>query len=146
MLIKEYAHERQGHPRYSPPVCVAARKSIQTGSPNEKHINTAFAERQNLKMRMQMRRFTRLTNGFSKLLQNHKHAIALHYFHYNFIRKHQAIKTTPAVMTSVADKVWTIVDFVELMERQEAMLGGQLSDYKPATSKKNDGPTFSLAV
>ena len=81
---------------------------------------------------MQSRRFTRLTNGFSKQLENHKHAIALHYFHYNFIRKHQTIKTTPAVMAGVADKVWTMLDFVSLMEREERLLRGRLSDYRPA--------------
>lgn len=83
-------------------------------------------------MRMQMRRFTRLTNGFSKKIENHKHAIALHYFYYNFIRKHQTIKTTPAVMAGVANKAWTMVDFVKLMEREEELLGGRISDYKPS--------------
>lgn len=81
---------------------------------------------------MMNRRFTRLTNAFSKQLENHEHAIALHHFHYNFIRKHMTIKTTPALMAGVADKVWTMVDFVRLMEREEKMLGGRLSDYKPA--------------
>jgi len=137
MLMKEYAVERQGYARYSPPVCIAARPSVQCGNPEEKHINTSFVERQNLTMRMQMRRFTRLTNGFSKTRANHEHAIALHYFHYNFIRKHQTIKTTPAVMAGCADKVWTMVDFVELLEREEKMLGGRLTDYKPAASKKD---------
>jgi len=87
---------------------------------------------------MAMRRFTRLTNGFSKRLENHKHAIALHYFHYNFIRKHQTIKTTPAVMAGVTDKEWTTIDFVNLLEREERMLKGRLTDYKPAMSKGVD--------
>jgi IS1 family transposase len=94
MLIKEYATERAGAARYSPPVCIAARPVVEVGNPDANHINNSFVERQNLTMRMQMRRFTRLTNGFSKKVENHQHAIALHYFHYNFIRKHQTIKTT----------------------------------------------------
>jgi hypothetical protein len=139
MLVKEYAAERQGYARYSPPVCVAARPSVLTGQPDIEHVNTSYVERQNLTMRMQMRRFTRLTNGFSKKIDNHKHAIALHYFHYNFIRKHQTIKTTPAVMAGVADKVWTMADFVALLEREEALLGGRLTDYKQAASKRAGG-------
>ena len=86
-------------------------------------------------MRMGMRRFTRLTNGFSKRLENHKHAVALHYFHYNFVRIHQTIKTTPAIAAGVANKVWTMVDLVELLEREERLLKGRLTDYKPAASK-----------
>jgi hypothetical protein len=81
-------------------------------------------------MRMQLRRFTRLTNAFSKTIQNHRHAIALHYFHYTFIRKHQTIKTTPAVAAGVAEKVRTMVDFVMVLENEEKMLGGRLTDYK----------------
>jgi IS1 family transposase len=135
-LIKEYASDFGGAGRYSPPICVAACPEILTGTPDPKHINTSYVERQNLTMRMSMRRFTRLTNGFSKRLENHKYAIALHYFHYNFIRVHQTIKTTPAVMAGVANKVWTMTDFVELLERGERLLGGRLTDYKPAASKK----------
>jgi IS1 family transposase len=136
MLIKEYAKEPGNtFARYSPPACVAARPTPVIGNPDADHINTSFVERQNLTMRMQMRRFTRLTNGFSKKIDNHKHAIALPYFHYNFIRRHQTLKTTPAVMAGVADHQWTMVEFVELMEREERLLGGRLTNYKPAASK-----------
>lgn len=134
MLMKEYKTERQGYARYSPPVCIAARPSVQCGNPDPLHINTSFVERQNLTMRMSMRRFTRLTNGFSKRRKNHEYAIALHYFHYNFIRKHETIKTTPAVMAGLAEKPWTMFDFVKLLEREEELLGGRVSDYKPAAS------------
>lgn len=130
MLVKQYANERTGAVRYSPAECIGATPSIIVGSPDEKHINTSFVERQNLTMRMGMRRFTRLTNGFSKRAENHKHAISLHYFNYNFIRRHQTIKTTPAVMAGVADRVWTMLDFVRLLEREEKLLGGRLTDYK----------------
>ena len=136
MLIKEYENDRAGQARYSPSVCTGTRTVVECGTPEVKHINTSFIERQNLTMRMQMRRFTRLSNGFSKKVENHQHAIALHYFHYNFIRKHQTIKTTPAVMAGIAEKVWTRVDFVELLEREETLLGGRLTDYKIAASKK----------
>ena len=81
-----------------------------------------------------MRRFTRLTNAFSKKIENHGHAIALHCFHYNFIRKHMTIKTAPAVMAGVADQQWTMVEFVQLLEREEALLGGRLTEYKAAAS------------
>jgi IS1 family transposase len=136
MLVKEYGTVHQGYARYSPPMVIGCHRTIETGNPDPAHVNTSFVERQNLTMRMSMRRFTRLTNGFSKRPQNHVHAIALHYFHYNFIRKHQTIKTTPAVMAGVADKVWTMVDFVTMLEREEELLGGRLTDYKPAASKR----------
>ncbi|MDB5318881.1 MAG: transposase [Phycisphaerales bacterium] len=136
MLVKQYGTERQGYARYSPPMCLGCYHSVQVGNPAGEHINTSFIERQNLTMRMGMRRFTRLTNGFSKRAENHKFAIALHYFHYNFIRRHQTIKTTPAVMARITDKIWTMVDFVKLMEREEELLGGRISDYKPAKPKK----------
>jgi IS1 family transposase len=136
MLIKEYAAPTEGQSRYSPPVCIAARPTPITGNPDPDHINTSYSERQNLTMRMSMRRFTRLTNGFSKRLKNHKYAIALHYFHYNFIRVHQTLKTTPAVAAGIADKVWTMLDFVELLEREERLLNGRVTNYKPSASKK----------
>lgn len=135
MLIKIYGATRPDHARYSPAVCTGARKDVVIGNPDEDHINTSYVERQNLTVRMQNRRFTRLTNAFSKKLSNHEYHVALMYFHYNFCRKHQTIKTTPAVMAGVADKVWTMVDFVEMLEQEEKIKGGRLTDYKPAASK-----------
>jgi IS1 family transposase len=137
-LIKYYGKPQDGQARYSPADVVAVESEAVCGSPIPSDISTSFIERQNLTVRMSMRRFTRLTNGFSKRLQNHKYAVALHYFHYNFIRKHQTIKTTPAVMADVTDKVWTMIDFVRLMETEERRLGGRISDYKPAASKRQD--------
>lgn len=93
MLIKEYTTPRDAAARYSPPIRVAARAEPVKGSPDAAHINTSYTERQNLTMRMSMRRFARLTNAFSKKIVNHEHAIALHHWHYNFARKHQTIKT-----------------------------------------------------
>jgi IS1 family transposase len=132
MLIKQYSKDRADNARYSPPVCVACHKLPLTGNPDRDHINTAYVERQNLSMRMGMRRFTRLTNGFSKKIENHQHMIALYYFNYNFIRRHQTIKTTPAVHAGVATKEWTMVDFVKLIEREEELLGRRITDYKPS--------------
>jgi IS1 family transposase len=137
MLIKQYAHPREGHVRYSPPEFVCATPEVRSGAPDRKHINTSFVERQNLSMRMGMRRFTRLTNGFSKRIENHKHMVALYYFHYNFVRVHQTIKTTPAMMAGVANKEWTMVDFVQLLEREEMLLKGRLTSYKPSACKKD---------
>ena len=135
-LIKLYSKPAEGFARYSPPEVVGVEREVKCGSPEPRCISTSFIERQNLTMRMGMRRFTRLTNAFSKRLENHKHAVALHYFHYNFIRVHQTIKTTPAMAASVADKVWTMVDFVQLLEREENLLGGRLTDYKPNPRKR----------
>lgn len=134
-IVKEYKTPQQTVARYSPPVCVGCRRTALIGNPVSSNISTSIIERQNLTIRMSSRRFTRLTNAFSKRLENHKHAVALHYFHYNFIRKHQTIKTTPAVMAGVADKVWTMIDFVRLLEREERLLGGRLSDYKASRAK-----------
>lgn len=117
---------------YSPGKVVASHTEHVCGTPIREDVSTSFIERQNLTVRMSMRRFTRLTDGFSKRLQNHKYAIALHYFHYNFIRKHQTIKTTPAVMADVTDKVWTMIDFVRQLEIEENRIGGRITDYKPA--------------
>ena len=144
MLIKMYAHPREGQVRYSPSTLTGYIKQELIGSPDLDHVSTSYVERQNLTVRMQMRRFTRLTNGFSKRLQNHKYAVALHYFHYNFIRRHQTIKTTPAVAAGVANKAWTMVDFVKLMEREERLLGGRISDYKPSGRKGDDQPEMTL--
>jgi hypothetical protein len=138
-LIKVYGKPfGSAHRHNVPDVCLGAIKTPTIGNPDNAHISTSFVERQNLTMRMGMRRFTRLTNGHLKKFENHQHAIALHYFHYNFIRKHETIKTTPALMAGVADKVWTMVDFVKMLEREEELLGGRLTDYKPAASKRAD--------
>jgi IS1 family transposase len=117
-LIKVYAGVSDGNPeaKYSPPVCCGARKEPVRGWPDADHISTSFVERSNLTMRMAVRRFTRLTNGFSKKIDNHGHAVALHFMHYNFCRKHQSLKgQTPAMAAGVADHVWTISELVALL-------------------------------
>ena len=119
MLVKMYGHvgdERRQETRYSPSECIGARKEVVMGNPNPDDINTSYVERQNLTMRMSIRRFTRLTNAFSKKLENHVHAIALHFMHYNFCRVHGTIRTTPAIAARVTDRVWDVADIVDMVD------------------------------
>ncbi|MBX9655251.1 IS1 family transposase [bacterium] len=115
MLIKLYGEARDGQARYSPAVCTGCKKSKVTGRPDPEHVSTSYVERQNLTMRMSMRRFTRLTNGFSKKVENLEHAIAIHFMHYNFVRIHQTLRITPAMKAGVADHKWDIEELVSLM-------------------------------
>jgi len=116
MLVKLYGSDRdESESRYSPAECIGCNAIPIIGKPNPAYISTSHVERQNLTMRMQMRRFTRLTNAFSKKVENHAHAIALHYMHYNFCRIHQSLRVTPAMEAGVADHVWTVEEIVELL-------------------------------
>jgi len=118
MLVKIYGAEQQGgEVRYSPAQCMGARKANITGKPDFKHISTSYVERSNLTMRMGMRRFTRLTNGFSKKIENHEHSVALHFMHYNFCRIHKSLRVTPAMEAGIADHVWEISEMVEMIDR-----------------------------
>jgi IS1 family transposase len=114
MLIKMYGNDRETEARYSPAECIGCREIGVTGRPDRKHISTSFVERQNLTMRMSMRRFTRLTNGFSKKIDNLHHSVALHYMWYNFARVHKTLRVTPAMEAGIADHVWTIEEIVRL--------------------------------
>jgi cell fate regulator YaaT (PSP1 superfamily) len=102
--------------RYSPAQCMGARKAVISGMPDHRHVSTSFTERQNLTMRMSMRRFTRLTNRFSKKVENHEVAVALHFMHYNFARVHQTLRVTPAMEAGVANHVWTLDEIVGLLD------------------------------
>ena len=116
-LVKIYGDTAQtGEVRYSPAQCMGARKTIISGQPEHRHISTSYTERQNLTMRMSMRRFTRLTNAFSKKLENHEAAIALHYMHYNFARIHQSLRVTPAMAAGVSEHVWSLEEIVGLLK------------------------------
>jgi IS1 family transposase len=106
--------------RYSPAECTGARKVRIEGNPDQKHVSTSFSERSNLTMRMHMRRFTRLTNAFSKKVENHTHAVALHMMYYNFVRIHQTLRTTPAMAAGVTKKLWEMTDVVDVLEAFEA--------------------------
>lgn len=115
-LTKIYGVDPQGEKRYSPPVCLGCEAKTVTGEPNPKHISTSYVERQNLTMRMSMRRFTRLTNAFSKKVENHAAAVALYFLYYNFARVHQTIRVTPAMESGVSDHVWSIAEIVGLLQ------------------------------
>jgi IS1 family transposase len=105
--------------RYSPAECIGARKMPVAGKPDPAHVSTSYVERQNLTMRMHMRRFTRLTNGFSKKIENHAHAVALHATYYNFVRIHSKLRMSPAMAAGVSDRLWEIGDIVALVEAAE---------------------------
>jgi len=107
--------------RYSPAECIGCRSVAIKGNPKMEHISTSFGECQNLTMRMGMRRFTRLTNGFSKKFENHIHAVAIHYMHYNFCRIHQTLRVTPAMEVGIADHVWSLEEVVSLLDRSAKM-------------------------
>jgi IS1 family transposase len=125
MLIKLYGADPQAEVRYSPAKCIGARKEPKSGNPDRKHISTSYVERSNLTMRMHMRRFTRLTNAFSKKVENHAAAIALHTMYYNFVRIHQTLRVTPAMAAGVTDKLWEVSDIVAMLEQWE------LANFKP---------------
>src|SRR5205807_10410412 len=97
--------------------CCGTRRKKISGKPDREHVSTSYAERQNLTMRMRMRRFTRLTNAFSKKIENHEHSVALHFMVYNFVRPHQTLKMTPAMAAGIADHRWTIEDVLAMTER-----------------------------
>jgi IS1 family transposase len=123
-IQKTYRSDPSAERRYSPPVCTGIKTRVLKGNPDPAKISTSYVERQNLTMRMSMRRFTRLTNGFSKKVDNHMAAIALHFLHYNFARPHKTlalpgddgklVKPTPAMAAGVADHVWTLAEIAEL--------------------------------
>jgi IS1 family transposase len=119
MLVKLYGKEIDSETRYSPAKCIGANPTVIQGNPDLAKISTSFAERQNLTMRMSMRRFTRLTNAFSKKLENHVLALALYFMHYNFIRPHKTLANpyprTPAIAANVSNKIWTYEDIVTLV-------------------------------
>jgi hypothetical protein len=105
--------------RYSPAECTGARKQLIQGNPDPKQVSTSFSERSNLTLRMHMRRFTRLTNAFSKKIENHTHAVALHMMYYNFVRIHQTIKVTPAMAAGITKRLWEMTDVVDVLEAWE---------------------------
>jgi IS1 family transposase len=123
MLIKLYGSPTTlPETRYSPGECIGIETKIKSGNPDPRHISTSYVERQNLTMRMSMRRFTRLTNGFSKKLENHCHSIALYFAYYNLCRVHQTLRVTPAMEAGLTDHVWEIEELLGLLESAEARL------------------------
>jgi hypothetical protein len=120
-LVKHYGEEggRSPEKRYSPAVCTGASKAPVTGTPDEKHISTSYVERQNLNMWMGMHRFTRLTNAFSKKIDNHCHSLALYFLYYNFVRIHKTLKVSPAMAAGVSDRLWSVEDIVALIDARD---------------------------
>jgi IS1 family transposase len=114
MLVKIYgASGDNPESRYSPATCIGCRTGVLAGNPDPDHISTSFVERSNLSMRMGMRRFTRLTNGFSKKLENHGHAVALYFMHYNYCRIHKTLRVTPAMEAGLTDHVWGMEELID---------------------------------
>lgn len=144
MLVKIYGADPQAETRYSPAKCLGAEKKPKIGNPDRKHISTSYAERSNLTMRMHMRRFTRLTNAFSKKVENHAAAIALHTFYYNFVRIHQTLKVTPAMAAGVTEKLWEMDDLVAMLEQWE--LANQRPQYNFVVRKYDIGKGYSVSV
>jgi IS1 family transposase len=116
MLVKIYgAPIDNSESRYSPATCIGCRTGVLAGNPNPDYISTSFVERQNLSMRMGVRRFTRLTNAFGKKLENHGHLVALYFMHYNFCRVHKSLRATPAMEPGITDHVWSLDELVALL-------------------------------
>lgn len=119
-MVKIYGDLEKTESRYSPGQCMGAKRAALVGKPEFGHISTSFVERQNLTMRMSMRRFTRLTNAFSKKVENHEAAIALHFMHYNFCRIHQTLRVTPAMEAGISNHVWSLEEVIALLDSQQA--------------------------
>jgi IS1 family transposase len=133
-LVKLYGETTAGAGRYSPAICTGTMKERMMGAPDPVHISTSYVERQNLSMRMSMRRFTRLTNAFSKKLESHEHAIALYFTFYNFVRMHKTLKCSPAMAAGLTGKLWEMTDIVALIDaRAEAPKAR--GPYKPRAPK-----------
>src|ERR1700730_1438331 len=125
-LIKMYGETPHPAGRYSPAQIQGTKTFFCNGKPDPKHISTSYVERQNLTMRMSMKRFARLSNGFSKKAANHAHSVAIHFMHYNFVRIHQGLRVTPAMAAGVTTKLWSITDLVKIIEDREALQSGAL--------------------
>ena len=138
-LIKTFGNDPESQKRYSPAECTGCKKIAVIGDPDPKHISASHVERQNLTMRMNMRRFTRLTNGFSKKIDNHIHMIALNYMYYNFCRIHSTIKTTPAIKAGVSSKTWTLGGYRGAGGRG-GRLGGVIQSWTRNNKARQGGP------
>ncbi len=120
--------------RYSPAECTGIIKTRVEGKPDPKHVSTSYVERQNLTMRMSMRRFTRLTNAFSKKAENHAHALAIYFTFYNFVRIHKTLRVTPAMAAGLTDRLWSMEDVVALVDARETA-PAKRGSYKPRAPK-----------
>jgi IS1 family transposase len=130
--------------RYSPASCIGCDMKVVSGDPDPAHVSTSYVERQNLTMRMGMRRFTRLTNGFSKKVDNHRHMVALHYMYYNFCRIHQTLRVTPAMEAKLTDRVWTIEELIALLPKPTVSVSKIESDLTAKALAMQ--PTLKISV
>jgi hypothetical protein len=139
MLIKMYGAGRETEARYSPAECIGTQRREISGKPDSKHVSTSYVERQNLTMRMHNRRFTRLTNAFSKRIDHHVAAISLHFMYTNFVRIHQTLRCTPAMAAGVTDRLWEMSDIVALLdaEREQRVQAGR------EKSKRNNERSYN---
>jgi IS1 family transposase len=133
-LVKLYGESPEAQKRYSPADCIGCRKQPVSGGPDPKHISTSYVERQNLTMRMQMRRFTRLTNAFSKKVENHIHMVALYTVWYNFVRIHKTLRVAPAMAAGLTDRLWSMEDVAGLIDAA-ASAPAKRGPYKPRQPK-----------
>ena len=133
-LHKIYGASLENETRYSPAICIGCDMKTVSGNPDPKHVSTSFVERQNLTMRMHMRRFTRLTNGFSKKIENHAHAVALHFMYCNFVRIHQTLRVTPAMESGLSDHVWTLSELLVVCDTIMAKPSAKRGAYKKRIS------------
>jgi len=120
MLVKLYGHDQENERRYSPAQCIGAVPTVITGRPDPEHISTSYVERQNWSVRTSMRRYTRLSNGFSRKVENHMAAVAINYFAYNFIKIHRTLRVTPAMAAGVASRLFDVSDLVALLIESES--------------------------
>jgi IS1 family transposase len=130
--------EVEAHRRYSPTPCLGAKKEAMIGAPDMKHVSTSYVERRNLNIRMGLRRFTRLTNAFSKKAENHCHALSIYFMHYNFARIHQTTRVTPAMAAGVTEKLWDMTDIVRMVEAYES--GAAMETERKYGGKLSVGP------
>ncbi len=133
MLVKHYgdpSESRQAEKRYSPTKFISADKRRITGNPDVNEVSTSFVERSNLTMRMNVRRFTRLTNGFSKKLENHMHAISIYFMHYNFCRVHKSLRVTPAMEAGLTDHVWELEEIINMADTMPNVVVRPSRQYK----------------
>ena len=121
MVRKIYGSDSEAEKRYSPARCLGCDVKRITGEPDPKHISTSYIERSNLTLRMSSRRFTRLTNGFSKKIENHAHSVAIHYTYYNWCRIHKSLRVTPAIEAGLTEHVWTLEELVGLLDRPASL-------------------------
>ncbi len=137
-LVKVYGNDNSRKPerRYSPAICLEAVPMRVSGNPDPEHISTSYVERLNLTRRMSMRRYTRLTNGFSKKVENHAAAVSLHFMHYNFCRVHKTLGTTPAVAAGVSDHIWKLGEIIALLDAAERAVPITRGRYKPRAARQ----------